>query len=191
MEVPNNVKLSIGNQAIEKGDIAGQLRFYAWDAVTPCAGRLCPAFMSCSFSRKHDVEVIIEDRERGLEVDLPRCGIMQNYLSAITEIIFRNYVEDLSEAQLYRVGMGLIPSYRLLCRLKIEELGVESVCYNNAKGERKLNPIFNAMRDQIITIEKIWHSIGFNKLDMLDADKSINDYSAMETEAQKISEDNK
>ena len=183
MEVPSNVACSIGNQAIDKGNIGGQLRFYAWDAVMPCAGRICPAFISCTFVGKNKVEEIVADRERGLEEEIPRCGIMQNYLSSITDIIFRNYAEDLTEAQLYRIGMGLIPSYRQLCRLKIAELGLDSVTYTTDKGEPKMHPIFNAIRDQIVAIEKMWHTIGLNKLDDMDLDKSNNAYDAMQQEA--------
>lgn len=183
MEVPQLVQNSIGSQSIEKGDIGGQLRFYAWDTVTPCTGRLCPTFMNCTFALKDKVEEIIENRERGIEEDIPRCGIMQNYLSSITSIIFRNYAEDLTEAQLYRIGMGLIPSYRQLCRLKIVELGLDSVTYTTINGEPKLHPIFHAIRDQIVSIEKMWHTIGLNKLDDLDLSKSNNAYDAMQEEA--------
>ncbi len=185
MELPLRLKRSIGTQSIEKGDVEGQLMYYAWDALPSCTGRFCPAFTDCSFSRKMEVADIMEQRENGVEMELPKCGIMRGYLTTITQVIFRNYMEDLTEAQLYRIGMGLIPMYRQLCRLQIEELGLHSMLYTNDKGDPKIHPLNNAIREQIIAIERLWQTIGLNKLDEVEAAKIRNAYDRMNDEAQK------
>ena len=184
MEVPKLVRRSIGNQSIDKGDIQGQLKYYAWDAVPSCSGAMCPAYTDCSFLRKTEVADLKEKRAEGLEVEFPRCGIMRGYLESVTEIIFRNYAEELTESQLYRIGMGMIPQYRQLCRLQIEELGLHSILYQNPTGEPRIHPLLGAIREQISTVEKMWHSIGLHKLDEADAKKSTNVYDAMNYEAQ-------
>jgi hypothetical protein len=184
MDVPLRVRRNIGTQAIEKGSVAGELKFFAWDALPACKGEMCPAFMECTYQLKDKVSEICRQRENGTEIALPPCGLMHNYLASVTEIIFRNYAEDLNEAQLYRIGMGLLPQYRQLCRLQIEELGLGSVVYHNDKGDPKLHPLFNAIRDQIVAIEKMWHTIGLNDLDKIDIEKSTNMYDAMATEAE-------
>jgi len=184
MELPSGLKQSIGNQAIEKGDIAGQLKFYAWDSVVPCSGRLCPAFAECTCMVKNEVEVIVARREEGIEIDIPRCGVMQNYLTSIVNIIFRNYAEELSEAQLYRIGMGLIPAYRQLCRLQIAELGLVHVTFTNSAGNAVMHPLLRAINDQISMIEKLWGTIGLNRLDMNEEDIPVlNAYDRMDKEA--------
>ena len=183
MDVPKRVRRNIGSQAIEKGSVGGELKFFAWDALPSCQGMLCPAFSECKYTLKDSVSELCRQREEGIDVVLPPCGLMHNYLQSVTEIIFRNYAEDLNEAQLYRVGMGLLPAYRQLCRLQIEELGLRSVIYHTDKGDPKLHPLLNAIRDQSVAIEKMWHSIGLNKLDELDLQKSGNVYDAMNAEA--------
>lgn len=186
MEIPSGLKQSIGNQAIEKGDIAGQLMFYAWDAVVPCSGRLCPAYLECSCAVKDEVETIVERREEGIELELPRCGVMHNYLTSITNIIFRNYAEQLSEAQLYRIGMGLIPAYRQLCRLQIAELGLASVTFVNSAGNHVIHPLIRAINDQIGVIERLWATIGLNRLDQIEEDiPKLNAYDRMDKEARR------
>jgi hypothetical protein len=186
MELPSGIKRSIGNQAITKGDIEGQLKFYAWDVVTPCMGTSCPAYMECSFSGKEDVDTIIRKREEGIELSIPCCQLMKSYLTSIVDIIFRNYAEELTEAQLYRIGMGLIPLYRQLCRFKIAELGLMSVLYVNATGNPAIHPLMKEIREQIIAIERMWITIGLHKIDQLEIEKDrINPYDAMAKEAQK------
>ncbi|MCK5862502.1 MAG: hypothetical protein KAH38_08455 [Candidatus Hydrogenedentes bacterium] len=184
MDVPKLVRKSIGSQSIVKGDIEGQLKYFAWDAVPNCTGPLCPAYLDCTFQRKEEVAELLEQRQNGLELELPRCGIMRGYLESVTEIIFRNYAEDLTETQLYRIGMGLVPQYRQLCRLQIEELGLNSVLYTTEKGDPRMHPLLGAIREQISVVEKMWHSIGLHKLDEDDMERSNNVYDAMNNEAQ-------
>ena len=183
MNIPKRVQRNIGTPAIEKGDIAGELKFYAWDTLPVCQGKLCPAYLECTFVFKDSVADLCKQREEGIAVELPKCGLMHNYLLSVTEIIFRNYAEDLNEAQLYRIGMGLLPQYRQLCRFQIEELGLTSVVYHTDKGDPRLHPLFTAIREQINAIEKMWGTIGLNDLDKLDTAAFGNVYDAMNAEA--------
>ena len=183
MEVPKKVQNRLRSQEIDKGSVEGELKFYAWDTVAVCSGTMCPAFADCTFPVKNTVAELYAEREKGNAVGVPPCKLMDNYLTSVTDIIFRNYAEDLNEAQLFRIGMGMLPMYRQLCKLQIEELGLRSVLYHNEKGDPRLHPLINAIRDQVNAIEKMWNSIGLNELDKLDTEKSANVYDAMNREA--------
>ncbi len=183
MDTPKDIANNVGNQDIAKGNIAGQLHFYAWDAITHCRGAMCPAFDECDADVKSEVQALVEMRTRGYVVEIPKCEIMKQYLESVTSMLFRNYAEDWNEAQLYRIGMGLIPQYRQLCRLQIEELGLVGMTYVTEKGDPRLHPLVTAIRDQIVAIEKMWHSIGLPAMDDADLKRSNNAYDTMNREA--------
>jgi len=92
-----------------------------------------------------------------------KCGVQTEYMEVITEIIIRNFKEELSESDLYRVGMHLIPLYNVLCKLKIAMVGVEQVTVHGPRGGIAMHPIFKEFRQQIKIIEDTWKSIGISE----------------------------
>jgi hypothetical protein len=55
-----------------------------------------------------------------------------------------------------------MPLYRLLCRLKIEEVGFNRAIYTTDKGNYKANPVFREMRETIKQIEQIWKTLNLD-----------------------------
>jgi len=92
-----------------------------------------------------------------------KCGVQTEYMEVVTEIIVRNFKEELSEGDLYRVGMHLIPMYNVLCKLKIAMVGVIDPVVTTARGSVAMHPIFKEFRQQIKAIEDAWRSIGISE----------------------------
>jgi len=151
----------------------GSIMLYSWDVVQECIGDDCPAYLICKFKK------------------VGRCYAQTQYLRAISSVVFRNY-QNLTEPQLYRIGMHLVPLYKTLIRLKIEELGVTSVLYTDGRGNKRVNPLFKEIRETIKTIESTWKTIGLEVDveepggDVLDGEGEIEEdfYDRMEAEAQ-------
>ena len=65
-------------------------------------------------------------------------------------------------------GMHLMPMYRTLARLKIEELGVNNIITTSDTGRKQANPIYKEIRDTIKLIDSLWHSLGLTKFAVVD-----------------------
>jgi hypothetical protein len=163
--IPDGLRKKFTGTEIDKGMYEGQLCMYAWTAIPTCSGRGCPAYIECTCS---DKDVADERRMMVLEgndVEVPKCGILVDYMESISNIIFRNYGESLTEPQLYRIGMHLFPLYKILGKLKIAELADGPVMTLDKGGIRRMSPIFKEIREQIKLIESTWSSIGLQLLD--------------------------
>jgi hypothetical protein len=116
----------------------------AWDVVPACQGDQCPAACECDYINS--------------ELLKNRCSIMYYYLKYIYTIIYRNF-EEMDEHQTYMVGMHLLPMYRMLCRLKIEEIGVKNLVTLGSKGALQMNPLYREMRDTIKAVMRLWKEL--------------------------------
>ena len=88
-------------------------------------------------------------------------------------MIFNNFGEVLDEPTFYRVGMHLMPMYRTLCRLKIEELGVNHIITTSDTGRKQANPIYKEIRDTIKLIDSLWHSLGLTKFAVVEIPEDL------------------
>ena len=143
--LPDSLDQRYGKITVRKGNYGDELALYSWDAVPDCKDERCKAHFMCEFDR------------RG------KCTTMMQYLKGTSQMIFKNFGEVLDEPTFYRVGMHLMPMYRTLCRLKIEELGVNNIVTTSDTGRKQANPIYKEIRDTIKIIDSLWHSLGLTK----------------------------
>jgi len=128
----------------EVKDVIDKLSLYSWDVVQECGMKQCPAYVTCPLDKDG------------------KCGVMMQYLRATSAMFFNNFAEVLGEVEFYRIGMHMMPLYRMLCKLKIAEIGAVKVVISGVGGRKYINPIFKEVRDTIKLIESTWMSIGLN-----------------------------
>jgi len=128
----------------EPQEVFTKLSLYSWDVVQDCRVKQCPAFKDCTYTKSG------------------KCGVMMQYMKATSAMFFSNFAEELDEAGFYRIGMHLMPLYRVLCKLKIAEVGVAKVIITGATGRKYVNPIFREIRDCIKLIESLWSNMGLS-----------------------------
>ena len=115
-----------------------------WNAVQQCSPDNCSCIDLCSNP----------DRTKP-------CSVLSSYMSNVYEMMIRTYKGNLTEDTAYRIGMHLVPLYKILCRLKMQEFEETFVMVTNSKGDRKVNPIFEEIRKTILAIEKVWQNLGY------------------------------
>ena len=115
-----------------------------WNAVQRCVGLECPCLDLCA---KPDVS--------------KPCSVVSSYMGNVYDIMIRTYKGNMTEDTAYRIGMHLVPLYKILCRLKMQEFAETSVMFTSAKGDVKVNPIFDEIRKTITAIEKVWQNLGY------------------------------
>ena len=165
-EIPVSLSDGFGSTKIDRGLYENQLCMYAWTAVPLCQGSGCPAFLECDSEKKHTAEdVRLAIFEGATDLEVPRCEVLMSYMYSISNIIFRNYGDSLTEPQLYRIGMHLLPLYKILGKLKLAELVDGPVITTNDKGTRQISPIYKEIREQIKLIEHTWDTIGLKIID--------------------------
>lgn len=126
----------------------GQMNLYSWDVLPLCNGTDCPAAQLCDKSGD------------GLE----KCFVIKKYLKHLCQIVFSNVGQYVTEMQLFRFGTLMVPLYRNLVRLQIEEAGLNSVMMATGKG-LNTNPIYKLIIMHIREIEKMWKSTGLETMD--------------------------
>ena len=175
---------SFGNLAVGrgKGKISGNA-LWSWDALQGCTAEACPAADQCEFLKR--------DMSRygyGPE----KCKVMGAYLKSVTTTILGTYEAQLDQGQLFRIGMHIMPLYKNLVKMKIEELGVLRVVNRDANGKLSINPLYKEIREYIKLIEQMWKSVGIAGGSMIGAPGNIplgtpqgdgNYYERMEKEA--------
>ena len=112
---------------------------YSWDYVDRCMWHLCKAHEYCHF---------YDDRR-----DPPKnrtCRVMHWMLEGAAMTFFDS---ERSAADIWRIGMHILPLYRLYCKLLIEEVVESDVLYRE-KGVLKINPIQKAISDIIDRISR-------------------------------------
>jgi hypothetical protein len=124
----------------DKGEVS-----YTWDVAQKCRLHLCPAKERCPF---------LEHAKEGDD-----CKIMKKYLRAASLVLY-DAQEDMTSVQRYQVGMHIIPLYKTLCKMKIEEIGILDAVTMTSRGTMQVNPIYKEMREIIKVIDQVWKSIG-------------------------------
>ena len=115
-----------------------------WNAVQPCHVITCGCRDLCANP-----------------VDGEPCSVLSSYMSTVYQTMIRTYKGSLTEDVAHRIGMHLVPLYKILCRLKMQEFEELEVMVTNSKGDRKVNPIFEEIRKTILAIEKMWMNLGY------------------------------
>jgi hypothetical protein len=165
----------LGKINIVKGtDSKGEMT-YSWDVIQKCRGVNCPAAEQCPYV--------------GELTDEDDCRVMKKYMRSVSLVMF-NSVKGATAAQRYQIGMHIIPLYKTLCKMKIEELGITAAVSMTSRGTMQVNPIYKEMREIIKVIDSVWRSIGVGRTRMSteidfspNKEESGNYYDAMEKEA--------
>lgn len=121
---------------------------HSWDHVQPCTSD-CPAYVRpdvCPMTRNSN-----------------NCPVMKEYLEAVVDLLHTKVpnIELVGEDALWRLGMHIMPLYRMLCKMKIAEACVSGILYSDDKGRLKANPIYKEMRETIKQVESMMKEIGF------------------------------
>lgn len=142
----------IGGLTIKRGNHPQYGDMVMWDHVPDCRSVDCPAYRKCHYVTK----------------DMPGevCHVVKDYQRVIVERIYKTCGTELTATQSMRVGLELLPLFKLLIRLKLEEAGVVEVSYITPKGMRMVSPIFKEIRDTVKAIEGAVSSIGLHDLDL-------------------------
>lgn len=138
--------ITIGSNTLQKGEVREGKQLVAWDCVQECDLERCPINETCTY------------RHLAIKND-GKCSLQIQYLQAFTDMVFSTY-RCMTEDDMFKVGMHLVPLYSQLCRQKIVELSVKSVTYEDNKGVTRIHPIYKEMRDTMKTISTIWKDLG-------------------------------
>lgn len=136
-------ELALGNDRLSKGLLANGKAFFAWDAIQECDVARCAAAHRCGYIKAGG-----------------KCTVQLTYLKTFFESVVTTY-DHMTETELFKVGMHLVPLYSQLCRLKIQELGTTEVVYYNDKGNAAVNPIFKEIRETLKVIHLMWRDLSF------------------------------
>ena len=137
---------SFGQMRIGKGKFNATSLFYSWDAVPMCREENCPIVEMCNYAKGPTI----------------KCQIHSQFLKSLSIILYRNFAEVLDEPKLYRVGLHMMPLYKMLCKLLIEEHAIQNAIYLDDKGVRRANPVFKEIRDTLQAISKEWRALGLS-----------------------------
>lgn len=146
-KLPPTYNQALGGLKATKGNWNGK-QILTWDSIPKCRPDECTAAEDCHLPKSNNP-------------NHTRCAIMSNYLRGIYSVILHNY--ELSETDLLKVGLHLIPMYKNLCRLQIEEHGIRFITTVNKSGNRSVNPVYDAIRNYILAIDGLWSKMGFEK----------------------------
>jgi len=164
--ITQKIKTSAGSMNVYKGIVGSnsmeQMILYSWDYIPECDKS------TCSISSKCVVYVAKMDN---------KCGIMKQYIQSIRKIILEEHSQKVSQTQMYRLGMDLIPLYRNLAKMKIEEMAIVSCVETDKAGVKRMHPIYKEIRETIRLIENTWKTVG---LDMeRPVKEELNEYEQM------------
>jgi hypothetical protein len=172
-------KMKMGTIQVSKGtaiDGSGS-PIYSWDVGELCRHQDCPAINKCHYE---------ENIDEGGE-----CKVMHNYMRSAALTVYENE-KKMTSMQRYQVGMHIIPLYRILCKLKIAELGVVNIVNHTDRGTMQINPLYKEIRETIKMIDFVWKTVSFALRPSKDPDSAVPDfgdpsadnyYDAMEKEA--------
>jgi hypothetical protein len=136
--------MNIATEGLSKGVVRDDKQLIAWDCIQDCSMENCPISNKCLY----------------IERSNPKCALQIEYLQSFTDMIFRTY-RYVDEADMFRIGMNLVPLYSSLCRMKIVEKSIGSLTYEDAKGRVIIHPIYKEMRETMKVIQSLWREMGF------------------------------
>lgn len=136
---------NLGSMELEKGTIRDGHKLFAWDAIQECRSNDCCVASKCSYLKKG------------------KCGLQVHYLKTLTNTICSTY-KYLDDMQYFKIGMQIIPLYSHLLRLKLLEMSITDVVYENAKGIKFIHPVYKEIRQTLSTIHLMWKDLEMNPL---------------------------
>jgi hypothetical protein len=125
---------------IRKGNEEGN-PVVAWSAIMDCLRDRCRIEDQCHYQKKG------------------KCDVQVQFLQVTLEMI-RMENPALKYNQAYRIGLHLVPLYKTLCKLYMDELAVSHPTYTTEKGTRQSHPVYKEIRDTLKMIMMVWKDIG-------------------------------
>ena len=159
MALPDTYRTPFGRLNVRRGRLTkpdgALMSLNSWDVIPFCTDSECPAFKLCDLNPNQ------KPLPKG---DEARCAVMIQYLRATADMIFKNFSEYMEEHELFKVGMHLMPLYRMLARLNLEEAGLRRSVGVTDRGTRKADPVYKEIRETIKSIDLQWKALGLNRI---------------------------
>jgi hypothetical protein len=140
MSVKKGMDLTKATFEFNKGEIRKGIELFAWDGIQDCANEECIVFNKCQYLK------------RG------KCAVHVSYIKQLTDTICISY-KYLDEMQYFKIGMQIIPLYSHLLRLKLLEMSIQSITFENNKGIKFIHPVYKEIRQTLIAIHMMWKDL--------------------------------
>ena len=75
-------------------------------------------------------------------------------------MLFRS---QLTEPVLFKIGMHLVPQYKMLLKMKLAEMGIEGVIGVDLNGKPYIHPIYKEIRETIKCVNATWALLGLDE----------------------------
>jgi hypothetical protein len=149
---------------LNKGKVHGvdddretHLRLVSWDAVSYCYRTIgdepCPIHDLCEYDPENEPTRGPKAGAHG------KCIVQLDYLREFERALMAVLPKDTDQLTMYRIGIHLIPLYKQLCKLNMEEVHCKTMI---KKGkQRQINPVLKEIRVVLKDIESVWKSIDF------------------------------
>lgn len=155
-----NLRLKKGGFVTEHKNLAEQtITMYAWDASDNEYCPDCKIYMSCPYAdgRGHYLAKISDDLA-------PKCYFQVDYLSKAMHAAYSAAGGTVTQDQVWRIGMELIPLYAQLFKFKLYEYYMkthnqEGLIVVSEKGMKKIHPVYKEIREVIKTLSILWKDI--------------------------------
>ena len=144
-----------GSLAISRGFI-NDVQINIWDKLRLCTGTECKFCDLCPYERSGFTP---DQMKKGTT-----CLIEYKYIYANLDPFMRLLERVNDQFLMQWIGMHLIPLYYDLCQLKMEKLLVDDIIYDDAKGIKRIHPIFEEIRRVHREIFAIWRTTGLKKI---------------------------
>jgi hypothetical protein len=132
--------------------------FPVWTAMQDCEMAACVAAHTCPYL--DGVVSYYEARKT-----IRHCQVMSKYLKMVESMLITRFGKDLTEVDLFRVGIHLIPLYKQLIRFKIIEMSISTAQVGEVtrSGTTKMHGLFREIREVLKSIDMAWREIGISK----------------------------
>ncbi len=160
----------IGDLGLSKGtlkskeysynDYQRNIALYIWDSAPACTGTKeieDANELHDAYPDEYPAKYTCPVRDLCTFTKAGHCSTQVNYIKAVIKFVIMNYYRSVSERQMFEFGMHILPIYRILCKMKLEELSVNSIL---TKTGAKANPIYKEIRETYKLINQMWKDSG-------------------------------
>lgn len=142
MDLTTRNRERLGGVAIHKGKNGkDETPIVLWDAVPKCVPEECIIEDRCPYSKGG------------------HCTLRVNYQKHVVDMVLGS-LETVTEEQMLKIGMHLIPLYTQLIAMKMEALAAPTMVVS--RGSIVPNPLFKEIRSVIKDITFVLSDIGIN-----------------------------
>lgn len=169
--LPRKQRKKGGMLDYRKGEIAtrpGSQSMMMWDVAMDCLKEDCPFHNKCSFVKK------------GTE----KCTAQVEYVNIVYMAMMDRFdVAKITDEQIIKIGMQIIPLYTQLFKMKMIEYGLDyrGVVNEGKGGSLSIHPVYKEIRELMKTINSVWKSVGnenirINRKGSKDISKDVDGY---------------